>query len=560
MKTGRHTSFIMRRLTSACIAAAISLFMAPPAHAARGEDFDPNHPERMTVTPDVTVRNYVAEGSGGVPYVSVIFTGGETVWVSPLFDELMAEDFPDTYRQLWMKGRLSEDRSKLTIPGGTLAGEGQIGILRRPHERFYICPMVYRGGDDSFNTWAVDDSAGDIVMSISPEGDMSLLGADDTHGVGVVTQYGVVGFTSWIEGKDIVYGPYVINGLRLRPADLQTVMPPPGLPVEDYQFLYTEPTEDPDRWDYRETVGRWVRSVTDGDDIYFQGLSYGDPGGWIAGKIGGGKVTFPAGEFSSLNTQTRYFYSPGRMNRLFAAREDKGYDGFKPVCDYIPLEGDLVFEYESVSGALTPSGEDAVMMFTDGPDHPVRYRCNHTQDGWQPYVGHDDVFKSPVLKRVPPGPQIPRQPVVDYENRKIKGSYYDIDKNVMRADSLFFRVYVNGERLMFYQDMLYNYWFEEPVAEVPVSMLYTYKERSDKDAYCCLSFRENFPDGAEVTAELVYYQDGAEHSSSGVGPVTGDSTSGDAVAPVYDLAGRKVSPENLRPGIYIRGNQKIIVR
>lgn len=45
----------------------------------------------------------------------------------------------------------------------------------------------------------------------------------------------------------------------------------------------------------------------------------------------------------------------------------------------------------------------------------------------------------------------------------------------------------------------------------------------------------------------------------GVSDVFGEEVN-DATAPMYDLQGRRVNPKTVRPGIYIRGGKKIIVR
>lgn len=45
----------------------------------------------------------------------------------------------------------------------------------------------------------------------------------------------------------------------------------------------------------------------------------------------------------------------------------------------------------------------------------------------------------------------------------------------------------------------------------------------------------------------------------GVSDMPGEDVN-DATAPMYDLQGRRVNPETVRPGIYIRAGKKIIVR
>ena len=558
------TDFIMRRLTSACIAVAISLFMAPPAHAAQEEDFDPNHPERMTVTPDVTVRNYVNENKQGI-YSTFIFTKDSTVWVSNIFPKLYwMQPYYNPYKTYWVKGIVNHEKTTILIPAQSLIGEC-LSIQyteKRPFENFYIYPMI-KSNKNGETQWDIDLDTSNIVLKISSEGVITFDNTNDLHGIGYVTQYGYVGGNN---------EPDVITCLSLKPSQLQTILPPSGLPIEDYQMTYMAPAipEDIYHYHYSGRIGRRIRAVRDGNDLYLQGCSYADPSGWILVRIGEKSGAIEAGEFSSMTTQsTTKSYSAGNINRVFQVAlssksltppDDYHHNNYKYEYSYTPEDRNFLFDYNPESGCLSAMRDDATFMFTKDEDDSYVFEYE-TEFGWWPEIGKQDIYRQPAISKVPKEPQIPRPPMLKKDGSSwiITGSYYDTRDNVMKLENLYFRVYIDGKPFSFYHDVISTLWIEEPITELPFALLNPY-ETSPDDINFFNFYLDDIPDGAEVTAELVYYQDGAEHTSSGVGSVTDDSTPGDAVAPVYDLAGRKVSPDNLRPGIYIRGNKKIIVR
>ena len=555
----------MRRLTSACIAVAISLFMAPPAHAAQEEDFDPNHPERMTVTPDISYKIYSRIDSSG-KYIAIIFAKNNTVWVSPIFDGLWGEVIRhyNPSKSYWIKGVLNDN--DIIIPAGSLIGENILmedwHETPQAPEKFYLQPMVKTKDENGTDVWNIDNTVSQIIFTITQQGDIILKNSNSTHGIGYSTQYAYIG------GGDI---PEIISEMYLTPSDIEATIPPSNLSVIDYQLTYDAPV--PEYWDNRfdserKRIGKRVRAVFYDNDVYFQGCSYGNPFGWIKGRIIGDNIIFSNGLLSTVTTQSSYHsYSPGTLECLYAADyiKDSSYMSGGDTSHgtstyyykYFPNNKDLILNYNPTTGVI--SGIEKIFVFVSGIDDYWKYEME-TWEGeiWDPQPGKQNIYSNPVFSKIPKGAQIPQKPIINKDNT-IHGSYYDTSGNVMVLENLFYRIYENGDAVTFYKASPKSLWFDYPSTNVPFICLNPCEEFPDFDEYFSFPFK-SYSDGAEVTAELVYYQDGAEHSSSGVGSVTDDSTPGDAVAPVYDLAGRKVSPDNLRPGIYIRGNQKIIVR
>ena len=211
---------------------------------------------------------------------------------------------------------------------------------------------------------------------------------------GFVADDGTITFEEWFcrvlssgqyAGYDLT--PYWVEGSTLTPSEpLAAVELPDGLEPESYMMLYAEKAGE------AATNAVPVNVAVDGDDVYFQGISYYIPEAWVKGKMVGNTVTFP--EMQYLGEYSSY-------------------------ASYAFYNGDAVFTYDAAADTYSAEGEIFGVL------------------GDRYYDGH---YFNPVLKKVVERAVMPADPAITALTESNSYGWY-LSFNVPAVD-------VNGEGLV----------------------------------------------------------------------------------------------------------------
>lgn len=188
----------------------------------------------------------------------------------------------------WVKGTLSDDGKKITVP------LGQYVDYTRSFDMAYQLQMLnYNATED---TYEVDETTTEVTYSISDDGVITLNGTSQQHVLGLIFRtFGNPQGASI--GQDFMYLNYLWIGLgdyesTFTLMDLQVQQPPSGMST--YIVYATSAEYDGSAYSPYDTI---VRMGRDGNDIWVQGISRLLPSAWIKGTVIDDKAVFPTGQF-----------------------------------------------------------------------------------------------------------------------------------------------------------------------------------------------------------------------------------------------------------------------
>lgn len=242
-------------------------------------------------------------GSAGVT-ISASTEDDNTIILSGMFPEdITATVIPD-----------DEDGDYIVIEDGQAAGTSSYGD-------YALYGLFYYEGDEEYEEgWYYGDIYGNILRG----GKISF---DGEWFVRVLTTGDYAGYT---------LTPYWVVGSTMTPAEAPKVVEvPEGIIAEEYVMSYD---------DDGEQAAIPVKVAVDGNDVYFQGLSYYIPEAWVKGTKEGNTVTFPEmqylGEYGSYGSSYAFYNGPAvftydatadtysATGTIFGVLADQYYDGY----------------------------------------------------------------------------------------------------------------------------------------------------------------------------------------------------------------------------------------
>lgn len=355
--------------------------------------------------------------------------------------------------------------------------------------------------------------------------------------------------------------------------DVSVVHPPEGATIEKWDW-YNKTLSD------GTILSRTLDVAVLEDSVYYRLYDFGRPmsslgeafviDSWIAGKVNNGKIYIKrAPELSAYEwdrTSGGPNYDSPVADKYFNPckywSESWGEGSRNSTYHYETLDEDIFFDYDSEKKWIhNPSCKVWVSDYFN--DHQ-----NWTGDVplWP-----DPIYLNFQLMYVPDGPLTPQAPEFyleecPYYHTKyliLTGSIFSEEGPAMHYYQLYFRIYIDGKP--------YTYIYD---GKSITDIYWKYSGESPKEGwhlyYTHIPFDESIfkKPYNNVCAKLVYkYEDGLEVESaptllidvSGVDEVFRDDME-DIDAPVYDLAGRRIRPDRLVPGIYIRNGKKFMVK
>lgn len=459
--------------------------------------------------------------------MSVIYAEDGTVYLRDLLDGLYMGYGVYAVKGCWLVGRLSEDGRRIDIEPGQKLTESY--YPRQYDDRFY--PMLLSGTDAGMRL-EIDEDAASVSIRIEADGTLVAEDVDGFHPWGVLDE------------DNKISSAYVFHAFV--PTEEQPVLPPAGLPKMDYDFKYYPMLSRNVKFG---DIGKRLKVVQHGEDIYVQGCSYDHCEAWMVGHREGGSYIFK----DRQRMADKYFVS---VDSYTEYEEHTAYTKFIEVIT--PLGEDVSFASSGSGDVLTT---DMMFKISLVPDSESRYDYDYMD-----LHGDAEIYYRSVFSRIPDGPQFPQAPEIKVDNYggdtstvTICGSYFDTNGYVMDVERMYYKLCIDGEPYVFTNESFFkSSYLTEPTEYLSYARMNISLDTVNIPYEYRFSIELPSDQVDSVEAELIYIQDGREYSSS-VGTVTAGGNPWEDNT-VYDLTGRGVSPESLSPGIYIRGGKKFVVR
>lgn len=318
--------------------------------------------------------------------------------------------------------------------------------------------------------------------------------------------------------------------------------PPEGTQIEEWDCYRSNAAGRIDHGDHPTEV------AAANDSLYFvfyrvDNAYFAPESSWVRGHIDGNKVTIKNGLrlygmgylFSCEYWSESEYYMEGYSRRTWYARA---------------LDDDIVFDYDAERKWLH-NPNHAIWMSDDGSTY---YQDSSTHE-WS--LWPENLLNAYELTYVPEGPLTPQPPKFTYETGSdgekymiIRGNIFSIEGPAMHYDKLSFRIYIDGNQ---YPEHGFSWYYGNPTSD-GWNRIWKREEYSEpfQEAYAVMVYK--YEDGSEVVSTPAPIVD-----VSGVDEVFREDIE-DIEAPVYDLSGRRVQPDRLAPGVYIRNGRKFLVR
>ena len=352
---------------------------------------------------------------------------------------------------------------------------------------------------------------------------------------------------------------YMVYRTEIEPVEESTYAPPADASFTQAQLISRAYGSLAGKSSYPQTQGRFVTLATHGDSLYVRNLFPDSGRGWLKGTLEGGKAVFHRGDVSSSRSE---------LKRLAVYDWSVEGEKFEKKLVLTPVDGDLTFDYDAMEKTLsnpsaafyqaTDVGQTVSMPLVD-----MRYS--------KPSV-FIDAAVSPWedVPLTPPNPRFTATEWVDGDyayNSDYMLSDISVEGMLMDSSKLYYRIlyndgipievalrdedgneYVTG-------DIPYNYNCDSYGQGPDI--------RQEGDTWRIYYFGKE--SAIEASIQL-FYDGGGETRASGIDCISSPNSIEEVAAPeaessvIYDLQGRRVDPDLIAPGIYIRNGRKFVKR
>lgn len=455
---------------------------------------------------------------------------------------------------LWIKAIMEE--GNLVIPSGSLADFVYFNAYYFPDSALkYLQLGRY---DPEKQSIAVDDSLDNLVFVKNENGGYTMK-MEDNCGI----------------YRDNIF-KYLYYDYELTPLEEQPIIPPAGYPEEDYQINFMP---FPQTYGYSRSeqeskkASLLIKAVRTPDTFYLKGLSFfNNPDLWIKGEIRGNKVVFPNATFIGYNNEGKELYMNSvKYEHVPYSSPGRGH----MVIDITALGEDLIFDYDPITGNLT--NPSACINFESKPNYS--WEQDLVLDSFiLAFIRTCDFFNESEIIKIPEGYEYkPCSPIIKkyYSGEcEIRVNYQDAHGYMMDPYKMYLVFYKNDGDPLVFNCLDVETMTKEETTEVPYATQYVYITKGldgigpnlvNNQVFKPFPHSLDFPEGVGW-AQLIYKDDDGYTSSSPSFssvklPVEDNAPFGinEDKDVIYDLTGRRVNPQNIAPGIYIRNGKKYII-
>ena len=524
----------------------VAVFMLPVALSgqSRNENFQGN--EIIMDRPDGDFKHFKAEYSYIRNNYREISRGKNTLEVSMVFTPegtVYIKGFGWS-SPMWIKAYLEGEN--IVIPKDAIVDFDYYPAIRQDSSLEPLTYMTFARYDDVSEKIEVDETLTEVVFTPTASGGYQMRMPENT---------------GWLRK-----GNEMMDKIDLELTDYTPIVPPEGYEEEDYQINFIPFAQTYlSSFDGDQDASLRLKVVRTEDSFYIKGLGFFDgPDVWFKGRIEGKRVVFPQWN-EEVNSAYGLYMTAVKVEHSVEIPGQRVHF----LMTVTPLSEDIIFDYDPTTGNLTnPSS----VFICDTPPFGS-YGYDVTGDNAERILSWSlDFYNEAEIIRIPEDVVYrPYRPSYSYywNNDKIYGlkiNYRDANGYMMDPYKMYIRFHSKSGPIEWeYLNM--DNWEYETGDKIPFGRFYHDTVRYITGMGYNLSNNQPYPftipsyvERSEISwVELIYEDGGATWSSTSVDRIIDDSASVDENAPIYDLTGRKVDPNNLAKGIYIRNGRKFIV-
>ena len=460
--------------------------------------------------------------------------GQKTMLVFTADGEIWIQNFINTFRyDTWIRGEISADHKKVVF------------------ENFQ--PYLEQGDYTYYASIAYQAASGDYFADMETE-EFSF---DYDEATGVLSNPTLAITLASEEG-----GANTLNiGYEFKPFTDELVQLPESIGEEDIQMYSL-------RWDSKDPYyfPKVVYVAQQGDDFYFKGFYNKTPDAWLKGTLNAAKdsVIIENGQYMGLYDDLYFIYNKGAV---YTGLDSEGWPIYKNK-NHVALSWD-----PQTKNLYGPDG----ILFVLGKELKGGYSHSIPSQDMKPFYG---------VPAKPKTPDIRYYDIDEIYDQESSMTYVvpveDVSGNFINPDSLYYRVFIDGEQLHFdnSSDGYYPNFPDEWEVPCQFSDRGKWRNRTD-NGNGTMTYHVIAVDKAlrpeTVGLQSIYYMNGTRTLSdicvfhlatktktyeagdpdpSGVLSVVSETQQTEQC---YDLQGRKVNV-NVKKGLYIRNGRKFIVR
>lgn len=432
-------------------------------------------------------------------------------------DDVYVQNFVTSYKyDTWIKGTINEYRNAVVFDNPQVYYEDNNGYL-------YYVSLAYADANDDIHA---DTESDEFEMDWDDA--TGTFWSDDLE-ICIVNEDGGVFSYNW--------------GYSYERFTDTLVVAPEDIVFNPYSLRYENA--------YKYYVPEMVYIARDGNDFYFKGLSTKTPEALVKGELIGDSIYIASGQYVGLYDGQYYLYTKGAA---YKGLDNDGYPIYRSK-DY------CVMYYDEANDSFY--GPDGFLITLGKARNAIYSQSFPTQT----IIRFYEVAATPAV------PDIRGWDVDMTYGISTSMTYVvpveDVDGNYINPDSLFYRVFLNGELFEFDKD-----WYPAFVDPVLVNSKFsdrgmTSRQRTDcSGSYHVLAFDHDMSLGVDsIALQSLYFMggetrysdycvyvtaDGSKHTlpsgQTGIAAITNDNRN--AVAVKYiDLSGRQMSASGKGIGI-----------
>ena len=320
---------------------------------------------------------------------------------------------------------------------------------------------------------------------------------------------------------------------------------PEGVELTKWMFEYRWAN-----WSEYGTMKKFLDVAVTDKEIYINNPYNQDSDQWIKGEIDGNKVTFNTRQLLGPDNETnRYLYF--RVGNLTLDTQSEYY--------YYADADKLVMNFDAENRTLTT--DDLVSLYISRGYGQRGYNVNYDFPKFTAYTEKVSKLQNPSFTFFAPDDNYDNY---GYSYIQVKIPATDVGGNELNTQNLYYSLYVGDDAVPFVFDAdTYAKDFTTDVTEIPYnhegydvypasvgSELHTvFFYFSTADVKLGVQSIYYASDGTVYKSDIVY------NTSTGIDDVRAGF---DKNAPVFNIQGQRVNPENMGKGIYIQNGKKFI--
>lgn len=385
---------------------------------------------------DAPESNYYTTGKYHASFAGVAYTtadsDGSLVQIAEKDGFLYIKNpFSKFHTDTYIKGEIEGDIATFSFPQAVFAeGEGDVKVVS-------FANRMYKGKNESgFDYYFVYENPEDNCIRFQKECDRWVMLDSTTEGESIL------GLTNEND-KWLLYGNYAT---AYEPFNQNVTEVPDNLSPEKWAMVYNN-------------TGKFVDVAFSGDDVYIKGYADAMPDAWVKGHVDDGKITIPNFQYLGYNDFlgiVTFFAGATPIKEWNEAWQQ--YE----IVDY-DIKDVVTFDYDSTAKRF--STEETVVL-------SASYNSLYAVEMYESPVFH---YQDANISKVPVDPQIvyfqAYTPEVGIGGIQIKVANLNADGDLLDADNMYYRYYVDGDPFELYPD---EYDIEEPMIDIPFNFQDTF--------------------------------------------------------------------------------------